>query len=522
MGDEGSEPDDELSTTLVSENEGKQKVERSQNHHTQSGRNRDPFNTIKQLRASHDTCNLCDLIYRAITRYGNDVNDDTPCSLYWEVHGREPRDGGDGVVKKTRWMRLTWIEISGNRNRHEIYLILVAPHDPLQLNSDVTARHYKNNHFLGRASGDQKEKQALIKSWINLCTQGQKLCRDNHDTDEAFRDLMEEFYFGVIDVADMQLKSLPRQPNGMPDPYVALSYVWGRPARHEPPYVTTRRSIMTHICHGGLETPWEKLPQNIQDAILIKSRLGYRYLWIDALCIVQDSKSSWQLNASAMHLMGMLNSRSVPPMALDSVSSLKNFDGVDLQPLNAECAPGVCLMVSRPLEAVIDNSVWSKLAWTLQERILSRRCLIFAEGRVYWQCRSIGISEDIHTDGSSQGLSLDPITSPLRTLQELQGRPLRSYMSYVRIPHLFSLKHQVRKKTIYGEGIPEYPLLYQHLDEHCDIPHHRPFSIPMRIGNIPRNQTSKVKLHQCEKVEMKVPREEKNEIVGPRKKKTDP
>ncbi|KAJ5732742.1 hypothetical protein N7493_004223 [Penicillium malachiteum] len=348
-----------------------------------------------------------------------------------------------------------------------------------------------------------------------------------------------------------------------------------------------------------------------------------------------------------------------PYEALASVS-LRNFDGVDLQPLNAECAPGVCLMVSRPLEAVIDNSLWSKRAWTLQERILSRRCLIFAEGRVYWQCRSIGISEDIHTDGSSKELSLDPITSPLRTLQELQGRPLRSYMSYVSmytgrsltkqrdalaafrgiswllerymdttflfglpashfdlvilwgltealspsrpvhkaqpgqqpcttdklgnctcraeqdffgredlatwawagwmgfkmeyqsgmlegclenytgIPHLFTLKDQIRKKMIYGEGIPEHPLrvLYQDIesivlleDHRDDIPHHQipPICEPITTishqtiplchhllaiadhHNIPINQTSEVKT--------KVSREEENKLTFPGKKR---
>lgn len=50
-------------------------------------------------------------------------------------------------------------------------------------------------------------------------------------------------------------------------------------------------------------TARDQLPQTIQDAILLVTRLGYRYLWVDSLCIVQDSKSSWQLNASAMHLI---------------------------------------------------------------------------------------------------------------------------------------------------------------------------------------------------------------------------
>ncbi|KAJ5093303.1 hypothetical protein N7456_009164 [Penicillium angulare] len=413
-----------------------------------SGRNWNKFNTIKTLREYRKVCQLCDLIYRAIIRYGKNIKDTTSCSLSWEIHGREPRDDGNGFDNKNRRIRLSWNDNS--RYRQEVFLMLVAPHDPRRPNSDAAAKYYKGNHFLGRGFKDDKEKQALIKSWIDLCVHGHERCRDNHDTDKAFRNLMEQSYFGVVDVTDMQLKSLPTRKNGSREPYVALSYVWGKTKQDEPPYTTNRRNVMTHILHGGLETPWEKLPRTIQDAMLITSRLGYRYLWIDSLCIVQDSKSSWQLNANAMHLVygnarfticaadgkdSLVGLRAVSSnlrtVRSATMSGHEGLDEIDPQPMSAECGHGVRLMVSRPLEAVINDSVWSQRAWTFQERILSHRCLIFAEGRVYWQCRSIGISQDIHTDGNSKGLSLDPITSPLRTLQELQSRPLLSYMSFV-------------------------------------------------------------------------------------------
>ncbi|GKZ26586.1 hypothetical protein AbraIFM66951_002815 [Aspergillus brasiliensis] len=432
-----------------------------------SGRDWEHFSTLQKLSERRQTCPLCDLIYRAISRYGKNIDDATSCSLSWEVHGREPEGSGKGFVNKTRRLKLIWGEISGHQR--EVYLMLVAPHDPLQPISDASAKYRKGNHFLGRGFEDRKEKQALMKSWIDLCVKDHELCRDNHGTDEEFKDLIKQSYFGVVDVVDMQLKSLPLKSDGSPEPYVALSYVWGQKVQDEPTYTTTRRTVMTHILHGGLETAWERLPQTIQDAILIVSRLGYRYLWIDSLCIVQDSKSSWQLNASAMHLVygnaqfticaadgedSSVGLRAVKPIlrtmrpvanaqeTMASVSGPEDINEDHSQPMYAECGPGIRLMVSRPLEAVIGDSVWNKRAWTFQERILSRRCLIFAEGRVYWQCRAISISQDIHTDGRSKGLSLDPITSPLRTLQELQSRPLWSYMSYVR---MYSGRHLTKQ-----------------------------------------------------------------------------
>jgi hypothetical protein len=43
----------------------------------------------------------------------------------------------------------------------------------------------------------------------------------------------------------------------------------------------------------------EMLPQTIQDAISVTHRLGIRYLWVDALCIIQDNPidKSTEINA---------------------------------------------------------------------------------------------------------------------------------------------------------------------------------------------------------------------------------
>ena len=415
---------------------------------------------LHELRDNRDTCRFCELLYKAIERYSNEnTSDETACSLTWEVDGRrvEP-DSGNCYVNSTRRIRLSWCETTGNGQ--EVYLVFVAPRDPQRPNSDARATWKQEMYFLGREFGDQREKQALIKSWLDLCVNNHnEACLDTHGTGTEFIELIKETYFGVIDVADMQLKALPIT-KGKPERYVALSYVWGRRSHDESPYTTTRANVLTHILHGGLETAVDKLPRTIQDAILLVSRLGERYLWIDSLCIVQDSDSSWQLNARAMHLVygnayfticaadgdsstglcavkPVLRATSLMDPLSDGVASM-SLDGTQtsedvysLRPMSAECAPGVRLMVTRPLEAVVNDSMWNKRAWTFQERILSRRCLIFAEDRVYFQCRSTGISQDIYTDGKGQGWSLDRTNSPLRTLRDLQQRPLWFYMKYV-------------------------------------------------------------------------------------------
>ena len=51
------------------------------------------------------------------------------------------------------------------------------------------------------------------------------------------------------------------------------------------------------------EIPFQDLPLTIQDSITIARRLGFRYIWIDALCIIQDSADDWEREAAKMHLI---------------------------------------------------------------------------------------------------------------------------------------------------------------------------------------------------------------------------
>jgi heterokaryon incompatibility protein (HET) len=260
-----------------------------------------------------------------------------------------------------------------SRTTQEIYLVCVAAKDAQRPKSEAMSRSEQKSHFLGREFGDQKEKQALIKSWLDLCSkEHDDTCRHKHGTEQAFRRLIRETYFGVIDVIDMQLKALPVKEDGEPQRYVSLSYIWGKTPHNEPPYQTTRSNVMRHILHGSLEAAAGKLSRTIQDAISLVSRVGERYLWIDSLCIVQDSPISWELNAEAMHLVygnaffticaadgdastGLralhVGHRRSPfettgPNQQENLgSNMREKDKLS-RPITGQCAPGVRLMVT--------------------------------------------------------------------------------------------------------------------------------------------------------------------------------
>ncbi|EUC27854.1 hypothetical protein COCCADRAFT_110624, partial [Bipolaris zeicola 26-R-13] len=74
--------------------------------------------------------------------------------------------------------------------------------------------------------------------------------------------------------------------------YVALSYCWG----HDPSYVTKQDTLLSRLTRIS----YNDLPRTFQHAVTATRNLGYRYLWLDALCIVQDSVQDWERESQKM------------------------------------------------------------------------------------------------------------------------------------------------------------------------------------------------------------------------------
>ncbi len=120
-------------------------------------------------------------------------------------------------------------------------------------------------------------------------------------------------------------------------------------------------------------------PKTLQDAISITREMGIRYLWIDLLCITQDSEQDW-LHESA--LMGDIYENSYC-----NISAISAKDGT----MDCFYQRNSCLIKAPNIEAswsdlqpgfyyVIDGSMWthevdqaplSQRAWVFQERFLT-------------------------------------------------------------------------------------------------------------------------------------------------------
>ena len=179
--------------------------------------------------------------------------------------------------------------------------------------------------------------------------------------------------------------------------YLTLSYCWGQSTSH--PYVTTTATLIDN--HRLVK--YEDMPKTIQDAFDITRALGVRYLWVDALCIIQDSRDDWHAEASKM---GSIYSNALLTISADlsedvdggcfndiGRSQVKDFDDVvcishDLDdgkrsrfyfyaPKNFKSAS----------EGLLEDSPLAERGWTFQERAMSHRILHYTDHQLIWECR---------------------------------------------------------------------------------------------------------------------------------------
>ena len=182
-------------------------------------------------------------------------------------------------------------------------------------------------------------------------------------------------------VLDVQVPETPRlvETHGKKGQYVILSHCWGSGADM---YKTTTGLLQKHM--NGMEA--NALPLNFQHAIAITVLLGYRYLWIDSLCILQDDSGNWKAEAVKMGSYYLQSALMISASA--AINSASGF----LQPRKHSYSPPFSeerwftLRRKLVLERDIDTLPISKRAWTMQERFLAPRVLHFLPDQMLFEC----------------------------------------------------------------------------------------------------------------------------------------
>ena len=204
-------------------------------------------------------------------------------------------------------------------------------------------------------------------------------------------------------------------------PYMTLSHCWGK---SEFLKLTARTSQRLRDGFSRADT----LSKTFQDAITICQELEVKYLWIDSLCIFQDSLKDWQCEAAQM---GQVYGNSLCNIAATGASNDEEgcFRDRDASLLQRCTIKSEWDNQNNRTWEIIHSRFWhtrtnqaplNRRGWVMQERWLSPRVLHYGRDQLLWECRELDACET-YPDGlpkplrnALSGFKLDPEVS--RTL----------------------------------------------------------------------------------------------------------
>ncbi|OCK76401.1 HET-domain-containing protein [Lepidopterella palustris CBS 459.81] len=360
----------------------------------------DPF----QYRRNHEHlvetantgCILCSLLLDRHQRLGPSLIDEVKCTSACPWSNVDCRREVLFLVEKTPCeslgdSKLRYLRFRGQREDHsqgshdwELVLEAVAEHEnPAVLL--VPTRPPETNVASERSF-------ETAQFWINECLHNHEACQKNPS---------RLFPTRVLDISNFEsgLIKLHNSTPGEQADYIALSYCWGGPQ----PERTCKARLVSYL--QGIQL--QSQPQSIQDAVLVTKKLGVRYLWIDALCIVQDDPND---KAREIAQMARIYQNALLTIsAASACSSVEGFLAVrrpwcyTISPFgdaNSKLYQKLSLEIRCPNNVIgkivlsESRSFWdlgdkiSERAWTLQEAALSNRMLIYTHSQMLWRCRS--------------------------------------------------------------------------------------------------------------------------------------
>lgn len=238
-----------------------------------------------------------------------------------------------------------------------------------------------------------------IRGWIDECTEHHNSCND-YNINEAF-----------VPTRLINLKGRCRLESAeSPVRYAALSYCWGPIEQPS----TTKSNVA--LRYNGFQ--YKELPQTLQDAILMTRMLGLDYLWIDAICIVQDDKEEWAGEAAKMGEIYSMAHVVLAATAANNATEGFLHPRVRLQKLTSLVDPENPFTINARVvdthdkdnrDTRLEKQPLSKRGWALQEKALARRTVHFLRDEALFQCRSSVICECGHYSHDPTYRSNEPV-----------------------------------------------------------------------------------------------------------------
>jgi hypothetical protein len=337
---------------------------------------------LGQLRARASNCRLCQLIVQQVHVHyqelpedsGNEAcTDEDLCKIQLHYDGQGGGYMIRGLMEHDESLAYGRYDCKiGVGQSVEINLY------PLPADPELT--------WLGGRPYEPQINFSLVKHWAESCMKTHERC----GTQSWHSHIKDISLFRFIDVKNMCLVDASKKSQ-----FVALSYVWGT----VPIFKATLQNKAQLYSKMGLSQFIDEIPTTIQDAIQVVRELGMRFLWTDAICIIQDD---WEEKKQLIGGMDAVYAQAtLTIVAAQGTNASSGLLGVRPEsrkvPQVFEYSPEVKFLVAAtPLPDLFLKCPWSTRGWTYQEGLLSARLLVFTNDAAHFACNSTCWSEDLN------------------------------------------------------------------------------------------------------------------------------
>ncbi|CAO2656579.1 Nn.00g053820.m01.CDS01 [Neocucurbitaria sp. VM-36] len=243
-----------------------------------------------------------------------------------------------------------------------------------------------------------------IERWLTWS----RLCLERHRK-TCFPDFLRDDYPGLR-LVDVRRRCIVDHLESRT--YTALSYVWGAKQN----LVLTKANYAELHTPGALADSCDLISKTVRDVLNLcqhvsnylragpllsnwdtLSLVGWEYIWIDALCIVQDDPTDKQHHINRMDKLYAGAWQTIVAASKDGVEAGLSGVGKEIPSVDqhVDYIDGIPFMSTKQSYLMaLTESQWETRGWIFQEKHLSKRLLVFTDGQCFWHCSCVTWYED--------------------------------------------------------------------------------------------------------------------------------